>query len=133
MLLQMNMAEHPSAAISKDLEELDRRMEVALRLEPARPDPTLATRAAGEPSRRLILAVLADAIATFRRTAAAATRNDERTFVETVHWFASDDAGDPLGFLGICRALELDAAYLRQGLRNVRARARAARRERVLH
>lgn len=101
-------------------------IEVALRLEPVLPDPT-------RQSRRLLLAVLADAISTFRRTAAAATSDDERTFVETVRWFASDDATDPLGFLGICRALGLDPAYLRQGLKNVRARARAARHERVLH
>jgi hypothetical protein len=109
-------------------------MEVALRLELVRPDPTpSASCGVREASRRLMLAVLGDALATFRRTAAAATRDDERTFVETVHWFASDDASDPLGFLGICRALELDAAYLRQGLRSIRARARAARPERVLH
>ena len=101
-------------------------IEVALRLEPVLPDPMPR-------SRRLLLAVLADAISTFRRTAAAATRDDERTFVETVRWFASDDATDVLGFLGICRALGLDAAYLRQGLKNVRACARAAHHERVLH
>jgi hypothetical protein len=50
-----------------------------------------------------------------------------------VRWVASNDATDPLGFLGICRALGMGAAFLRQGLKNVRAHARAARRERVLH
>ena len=128
------MAKHPQMAISDDSEQLDRGMEVALPLEPVLPDPTPpAWRAVREPPRRLLVALRADAIATFRRTAAPARRDDARAFVKTVHWFASDDASDPLGFLGICRALGLDAVYLRQGLKSIRVRARAARHERVLH
>ena len=112
-------------------EHRDGDVELALRLEPVPPDPTAWT--PRERSRRMLLAVLADAIATFRRTAAPATREEERTFIETVRWFASNDATDPLGFLAICRGLGLDEGHLRAGLKSIRSRARAARRERVLH
>ncbi len=93
--------------------------------------PTAAT--TREPTCRLRLAVLADAITAFRRTAAPVTREEQRTFVEAVRWFASNDATDPLGFVGICHALGLDAPHLRAGLKSIRMRARAARRERLLH
>jgi hypothetical protein len=62
-----------------------------------------------------------------------ATSAEARTFAETAHWFASDDASEAFGFLAICRALGLDAAYLRQGLKSIRARARTARHAPALH
>ena len=112
----------------------DPTLEVALRLEPVSPEPVpFLTRTAREPSRRLMLAVLADAVATFRRTAGMATRREARTLAETAHWFASDEADEPFSFLAICRALGLDAGYLRQGLKSVRARARIARHAPALH
>ena len=129
--LCLGMAKRSEKPIADDFEHPDHELELALRLEPVHPDPTAS--ATREPSRRLRLAVLADAIATFRRTAAPVTHGDERTFVEAVRWFASNDATDPLGFASICHALGLDAAHLRAGLRSIRMRARAARRKPVLH
>jgi hypothetical protein len=106
-------------------------LDLALRLEPV--VESFLSRANREPSRRLMLAVLADAIATFRRTAGMATRDDAAAFAETAHWFASDDDSDPFAFVAICGALGIDAAYLRRGLKGIRARARAARPAPVLH
>ena len=128
------MMKHAKTAIAP--EEQDRDLEVALRLEPipVRPEETsFATRVAEKPSRRLMLASLADAVSTFRRTAALESRDDARTFAETAHWFASDDASEPFGFVRICHELGLDAAYLRQGLKSLRTRARLARHAHVLH
>jgi hypothetical protein len=112
----------------------DHEGELRLRLEPvASQRMPFVSRTARAPSRRLMLAVLAEAIATFRRTAALATRADERTFAEAARWFASDDTTEPFGFLSICTALGIDARYLREGLKSIRNRARLARRVRVLH
>jgi hypothetical protein len=103
-----------------------------LRLEPVA-NGSFLSRAEREPARRLMLGVLADAIATFRRMAGTATREEALAFVETAQWFASDEADEPFAFVAICRTLGSDAAYLRLGLRNVRARARAAWPALLLH
>jgi hypothetical protein len=107
-------------------------LDVALRLEPVAADSFMA-RATRELSRRLMLAVLADGVATFRRTARTATRDDALVFAETARWFASDDEREPFAFATICHALGLDADYLRKGLKSIRARAREARHAPTLH
>jgi hypothetical protein len=132
------MAHHANTAIDEagraPAPRPDPDLQVALRLEPvAAEPPSFLARTTRAPSRRLMLAVLADAVATFRRTAGTATREDATTFAETARWFTADDASEPFGFVGICRTLGLDAAYLRQGLKSVRARARMARHAPALH
>jgi hypothetical protein len=127
--LGMDTRRRPGIPLDPDHSDPD--MELCLRLEPIVPDPMAST--AREPSRRTSLAVLADAISTFRRTAAPITPDEEHGFVETVRWFASNDETDPLGFLAVCRVLAIDPALLRAGLKSVRARALGARRDRVLH
>jgi hypothetical protein len=106
--------------------------EVAPRLEPG-PGTGESARSADEASRRAMLAVLADAVATFRRTAALAGPGDASLFAATVHWFASDESREPWSFVAVCHALGLDAAQIRAGLKDVRRRARLARERRVLH
>jgi hypothetical protein len=69
------------------------------------------------PEKRLLLAVLSEAITTLRHTAGARTREGRRRFAETAAWFASDATDSPFAFASICDALGLDAAYLRSGLR----------------
>jgi hypothetical protein len=133
--LKSDMAHHPKTVIDAGGRapalRPDPDLELGLRLEPL--VESFLSRATREPSRRLMLAVLADAIATFRRTAGMATRDDAAVFAETAHWFASDDESDPFAFVAICGALGIDAAYLRRGLKGIRARARAARPAPVLH
>ena len=130
----MDMPKHRKRTTWDESERPNPELELALRLEPVMSDPAPpASDAVQVPFRRVMLAVLADAVTTFLHTAPTATVADERAFVQTVRWFASNDTSDPLSFLGICDALGLDAACLRQGLKHARARARATYRERVLH
>jgi hypothetical protein len=110
----------------------DAELETALRLEVV-PCESSSADPPAEPSRRLLLATLADAVVTFRRTAPLASREDAHDFAQAVRWFASDETSDPLGFIPICRALGLDPAALREGLKDVRRRARTAGRQRILH
>jgi hypothetical protein len=68
------------------------------------------------PEQRLLLAVLAEAVASLRRNAGAHGPGGRRRFAETVAWFASDATDSPFTFASICDALGLEAAYLRSGL-----------------
>jgi len=64
-----------------------------------------------------MLAVLADAIYTFRRTAGATRGKDRRLFAETAGWFAESSTARPFAFAWICDALGLDPAFVRRALR----------------
>jgi hypothetical protein len=70
------------------------------------------------PERRLLLAMLAEAITTLRHAAGARSRAGQRRFVETAAWFASDATDSPFTFASICGVLGLDTVYLRSGLRH---------------
>jgi hypothetical protein len=108
-----------------DAAEIERPLE--LRLEPAAVLPQQLAREnlyAVRGERRLMLAVLAEAVGTFRRTAGAESRQDQRLFAETAHWFGSDDGGAPFAFANICDTLGLDAGYIRGGLKRWRSDAR---------
>ena len=67
-----------------------------------------------------MLAVLADAIYTFRRTARATDVRGRRLFAETAAWFVSSSTATPFAFVTICDTLGLDAAYVRDSLRRWR-------------
>lgn len=69
-----------------------------------------------QPEKRLQLAVLVDAITTFRRCVAAQTARARRLFTEADAWFASADADDPFTFVTICDSLGIDADYIRRGV-----------------
>jgi hypothetical protein len=72
--------------------------------------------AALQPEKRLMLAVLEDAVATFQRGTVSKTRQAARDFDEVGTWFASDDVTWLYSFLNICAVLDFDADYLRRGL-----------------
>jgi hypothetical protein len=72
--------------------------------------------AARQPEKRLMLAVLEDAIATFQRTTQAPSRATRRAGDEVRTWLASDDTTWPYAFLNICHVLGFDPGYLRAGL-----------------
>lgn len=98
--------------------------------EPSIPLPSqFFGRAAGgvslQPEKRLMLAVLEEAVATFQRHAAANTRLGNRLFADVEAWIDSDDGGWPFSFLNICHALGLEPAYVRSGLRRLKERLRA--------
>ena len=74
-----------------------------------------------QPEKRLQVAVLADAVLTFRRFAGVEHARARRLFAEVDAWFASDDADGPFTFVTICDSLSFDPAYVRRGLRQWRA------------
>jgi len=67
--------------------------------------------------RRLLLAVLEVAVHSFFRYRDSRTRRGRRLFAETMAWFASGDQDWLYSFETICRHLDLDAEYIRGGLR----------------
>jgi hypothetical protein len=81
--------------------------------------------AARQPEKRLMLAVLEDAIATFQRTMSATSRRARREFDEVRAWLASDDTAWPYAFLNVCHVLGFDPDYLRGGLARWLERATA--------
>lgn len=83
------------------------------------------------PEKRLMLAVLADAIYTYRRTAKATDDRARRLFVETARWFATPETGEPFAFQTICDILGLDANYVRRGLKGTFDQPRRPLREPV--
>ena len=74
-------------------------------------------RSAGASSeRRLMLAVLEEALLDLRRSANRRTLRMRRLADEVEGWFAANDDGWPCSFLRICHALGLDAAAVRARL-----------------
>jgi hypothetical protein len=69
-----------------------------------------------QPEKRLMLAVLEDAVGTFQKYVAASTRRGQRLFTEAEEWFASDSRAWPFDFESICEALGLEASFVRTGL-----------------
>jgi hypothetical protein len=71
-----------------------------------------------QPEKRLMLAVMEDAITTFQKSVHGATRRQRRLLKETEEWIGSTDTSWPFSFENICAALDIEAGYLRSGLRH---------------
>jgi len=85
-------------------------------LVPAQYFDRIGADAAFQPEKRLMLAVLEEAIATFQRHAIGNTRRSERLVEEVEEWVAGVGGEWPFSFENICAALDLDAEYLRAGM-----------------
>ena len=87
-------------------------------LEPETVLPEQFFRRSGEssPERRLMLAILEDALLDLRRSANRRTLRMRRLAGEVEGWFAANDDGWPCSFLRICHALGLDAGAVRTRL-----------------
>ena len=72
--------------------------------------------ASRQPEKRLMLAVLEEAVRTFQRCASARSRRGQRLFAEAEVWFASDETDWPFSYVNICDALALEVSALRAGL-----------------
>ena len=82
-----------------------------------------------EGERRLMLAVLEDAVDSYRKYALARDPREQAVFLEAREWFHSNDRTWLFAFENICDVLEMNADYLRTGLdRWRRALAHAASR-----
>jgi hypothetical protein len=66
--------------------------------------------------KRLMLAVLEEAVASFQRHAGAKTRHGQRVFREAEEWIESTDDSWPFAFENICHALDIEPEFLRRGL-----------------
>src|SRR5712691_989777 len=78
-----------------------------------------------QPEKRLQVAVLTDAVVSFRRWADVDEPRGRRLFAEVEAWFASDDADGPFAFVAICDSLGFDPGYIRRGLRHWHAHLEA--------
>jgi hypothetical protein len=101
-----------------------------------------------EGERRLMLAVLEDAVSCFQKHAGAKRPRNQRLFREAEEWFMDEDASWPFAFEAVCSVLSLDPDYFRSQLRIWkgrllaqdggerskigRVRLRAARRHKIL-
>lgn len=72
--------------------------------------------AASQPEKRLMLAVLEEAIATFQRHVRSETRRGMRLVEEVEDWIAGTGGEWPFSFDNICAALDLDPQCLRTGM-----------------
>src|SRR3982750_2267192 len=69
-----------------------------------------------EGERRLMLAVLEDAVDSYRKHVGACDPREQACFLEAKEWFSSDDRTWLFAFENICDVLEMNADYLRTGL-----------------
>ena len=72
--------------------------------------------------RRLMLAVLEDAVDMYRKHCAADGRN-RQLFLDAEAWIDDDDRTWVFSFLNLCDVLDLNGEYLRRGLHALKARA----------
>ena len=80
-------------------------------------------RAAGlERERLLMLAVLEDAVDCYQKHSHATEPRGQQLFQEAVEWVESDDRSWLFSFENICDTLEINADYVRRGLRTWAAR-----------
>ena len=77
------------------------------------------------PEKRLLLAVLDEAIAAVQRYVVDERRRGRRLYREAEAWILSDDMSWPCTFRRICDALGIDPDYLREGVMRWSARRRA--------
>ena len=72
--------------------------------------------AAFQPEKRLMLAVLEEAIATFQRHVVAGTRRSQRLVEEVEEWVDGQGSEWPFSFENVCAALDIEPEYLRNGM-----------------
>jgi hypothetical protein len=70
-----------------------------------------------QPEKRLMLAVMEDAVGTFQKYVWARDRAGQRLLAEVEEWFESNDIEWPYSFVNICHSLNLDVDFMRDGLR----------------
>lgn len=80
------------------------------------------------PEKRLILAILDDAVQSFLVGLKPRNGKERREFEEAQQWMTEPEANWPFSFESICNALGLDPDYLRGGLEKLRAEANNGRR-----
>jgi hypothetical protein len=82
------------------------------------------------PAKRLMLAVLENAVTHYQGNAYVKHATARLLFLEAAAWFASDDTSHLYTARNVCEALGLDLEYLRRGLRAWSDRGAGAKRAR---
>lgn len=85
----------------------------------------VARRTEYDGERRLMIAVLEDAVDVYRKLAGARDARREQLFRDAEQWIESDDRGWIFSFQNICDVLGIEVAYLRRGLRAIKKQALA--------
>ncbi len=75
--------------------------------------------------KRLMLAVLKDAIDIFLKHVDSTEPRARRLFIETVDWIRSEDTRELFSFPSVCETLDLNPSCLRRGLLALAAARRA--------
>ena len=83
-----------------------------------------------EPERVLLLALLEDAIHSYRKFASARNHAGRQQFREAEEWLLGGGSGWVFAFDNVCELLGLDPEYVRRGLRESVARAAVENRPR---
>lgn len=76
----------------------------------------VGTDASAQPEKRLMLAILEDAVTTFQRHVHSDTRRSRRLVEDVEAWMAGEQSEDSFSFEGVCAALDIEPEYVRQGL-----------------
>jgi len=79
--------------------------------------------------RRLMLAVLEDALDCYQKYAFARDGQGRQLFAEACEWIGSESRGWFFSFENICETLEITPEYLRRGLERWRSKMMAAQRQ----
>jgi hypothetical protein len=69
-----------------------------------------------EPEKRLLLAVLEDALAAYQKHFSSRGGRGMKLFRETEEWIFREDSNRPFCFTNICEVVGFDPQYIRQGL-----------------
>src|SRR5438309_4534222 len=69
-----------------------------------------------EPLRRLMVAMLVDAVRCFQTKIEADRPSTRQDFAEVRRWIFSDDENGIFSFRAVCEALEIDSHTIREGL-----------------
>jgi len=75
-----------------------------------------------EPYKRLLMAVLEDAVRCFQTNVGANSSTGRRLFIETEAWIHNDTADGPFSYVAVCESLGIDPAYMRRALMGWKAR-----------
>ena len=74
-----------------------------------------------QPEKRLMLAVLEEAIATFQRHVSSSTPRSMRLVQDVEEWAEATENDWPYSFENICAALDIESEYLRKGMAHWKA------------
>jgi hypothetical protein len=74
------------------------------------------------PYKRLLMAVLEDAVRCFQANVGVTNSTRRRLFVETELWIQNDTADGPFSYVAICETLGIDPAYMRRALMDWKSR-----------